>query len=188
MKKILLCVVIFCYSDLYAQLFTEDNQIIFNEFQQNDSIKKASIGKEFNDFKAMTLEGDSVFKNNLIGKVTVVSIWFVTCAPCIAEFEELSILYNKYKDNINFQFLSFTTDSYEVAIKAVEKYNIPYPVCPIPKEKAYQMNFKAGGFPTKFIISREGKIVFFKTGGFIEQEKVVKDIKELEDIIIKLLL
>jgi len=151
-----------------------------------DSIKKTSIGKEFYDFKAMTLEGNSVIKRDLLGKITIVDLWFVNCAPCISELGELNELYKKFKDVFDFRFLSFTVDSTDVAIKAVKKYNILYDVCPISREVASNMNFGMG-FPTKIIINREGKIVFFKAGGSINPENVEKDIKEIEDIIRKLI-
>ena len=185
--KIISCFFILFSTGLFAQNGIENYQVDVNKYLlKMDSIKKSSIGKEFYDFKAKTLEGNSAFKRDLLGKITIVDIWFENCAPCLVELEKLSELYKKFKDISDFKFLSFTIDSPDVAIKAVKKYNISYEVCPISREVANNMNFNMG-FPTKIIINREGKIVFFKIGGSTNSGIVEKDIKEIEDIIRKLI-
>ena len=182
MKKFLslFCVVLICNTWLSAQIKSEQ-EMIRDIIQRSDSIEKAAIGKELCEFESATLDGRVITNNNLQGKITFVDLWFETCSPCIAEMGDLIELYCKLKDNKDFQFFSFTVDSPETAKKAVEKYNIPYIVCPISREDAYRMNMHTG-FPTKIIINKDGKITFFKTGGSKEQER-----KEIEDKIKQLL-
>jgi thiol-disulfide isomerase/thioredoxin len=116
----------------------------------------------------------------------MMNFWFETCSPCIAELGALSDLFGKYKDNPNFLFLSFTIDNAEVAKKAVEKYDIPFFVCPVSREEASRMNFGMG-FPTNIVINSEKKIEFFKTGGSVDEEKVKMQIKEIENVIAQIL-
>ena len=182
MKRVLflLCVVLICNTELSAQIKSE-RELVRDVLLQLDSISKAAIGKELCDFKSSTLDGRVISNKDLKGKITFVDLWFETCSPCIAEMGDFIELYGKLKDNKDFQFFSFTVDSPETAKKAVEKYNIPYIVCPISREDAYRMNMNTG-FPTKIIINKDGKITFFKTGGSKKQE-----IKEIEDKIKQLL-
>lgn len=144
-----------------------------------------AIGKEFCDFETISLNRDTITDNHLMGKITVVNFWFEGCAPCIAELEALTDLFNKYKNNISFQFLSFTVDNVEVAQKAVNKHNIPYIVCPVSRELAYKMNFNCG-FPTNIVINKERKIVYFKSGGFLENEMIEKEFLNMAEVIAKL--
>ena len=186
MKKILilLCIVILCNIGLSAQSNkSSDLDQAKGILLRLDSIAKNAIGKNFCDFESVTLDGKAISKKDLKGKVTLVDMWFVNCSPCIAEMGGFIELYGKLKDNKEFQFFSFTRDYPEVAQKAVEKYKIPYIVCPVSSEDIYRMNFGCG-FPTKIIIDKEGKIVFFRTGGAIDRDK---EMKEIEDIIKQML-
>jgi len=163
------------------------SSLLMSEMLRIDSIEKSTLGKDFSEFKTVALNGDVISEKNLNGKVTLVNFWFETCAPCIAELGALSNLFNEYKDNPDFLFLSFTVDNLEVARKAVEKYDIPFIVCSLSREEASRMNFSMG-FPTNIILNRERKIVFFKSGGSIKEKMVEKQIKEIGNVISKILI
>ena len=179
-KKLLLCIVLFCNAGLSAQVRVDLSQL-------RDSVTKSAISNDYCDFESVSLDGKVFSKKDLIGKITLIDLWFEACSPCIAEMGYLIELYGRLKDNNNFQFLSFTIDNSEVAKKAVEKYNIPYIVCPISREEASRMNFRRG-FPTKIIINKEGKIVFLESGGPTDPESVKRKIKKMEGQIKHLLL
>lgn len=174
----------------YTKSFSQDYAIVFdsitNTYKFNRDLNYA-IGKKMCDFKAISLNGNTISNDQLIGKVTVVNLWFEGCAPCITELDFLSDLYNKYRNNRFFNFFSFTVDNVEVARKSVNKYNILFTVCPVSRELAYEMNFNFG-FPTNMIINRKGEVVFFKTGGPLEKERAEKEIAKMDDIIAQLLL
>ena len=174
MNRILffLCIVLFCNTGTFAQ---DNTSPVTQLLQKLDSIKRSAIGKDFCEFESVTLNGEVISKKDLIGKITFINLWFETCNPCIAEMGDLIELYDKLRDNKDFQFFSFTTDAFEIAKKAVEKYNIPYIVCPVLREDAYRMNLNTG-FPTKIIIDKEGKIVFFNSGNVNEIEGIIKQI------------
>ena len=166
----LLSIVLFCNTGIFAQ---DNTSPVTQLLQQIESIKKSAIGKEFCDFESDALDGKVISKKDLKGKITFINLWFETCSPCIAEMGNLIELYSKLKDNKDFQFFSFTIDAFEIAKKAVEKYNIPYIVCPVSREDAYRMNLNTG-FPTKIILDKEGKIVFFNSGSINEIEGLIK--------------
>ncbi len=181
MKGFLLLILFFLTESMLAQDFnTGLNRFI----KEQDSIRQTYIGKKYPAFVSVTMEGDTISEKMLPGKVTFLNFWFETCAPCIAEFEELKSMYERYKDDQNFQFISFTTDSYTDAKKTVRKYKLPYKVCHISRDYASKMNFNQG-FPTNIVIDKKGNVVFLKAGGATDQERVKKAIKEIDDIIAK---
>ena len=177
------CFMIFVYTKSFSQDVTIVNDSIANNYKNINY----AIGKKFCDFETVSLNNDTISNHDLLGKVTMVNLWFEGCAPCIAELGALSKLYYKYKNNSSFQFLSFTVDYFEVARNAVNTYKIPFTVCPVPRELASIMNFKSG-FPTNIIINKEGIIVFFKSGGHINIEKVEEDIAQIDEVIAQMLL
>ena len=167
----------------HAQGTIRLQQYVDSMIQQKEIKSQQLIGTIYPAFAiANTSEGGTINNQALKGKITIINFWFEACAPCIAELDALSNLYNKYKNNASFQFLSLTVDNSETAQKAVKKYNIPYAVYPITKEDAYKMNFHSG-FPTSIIINRAEEILFFTTGGHTEKEMADKQVKEMEDII-----
>ena len=126
MKKIFLIFILLLFC-CYTRTFSQDSIFVYdsisNTYVINDNY---AIGKEFNIFETISLNSDTISNNDLAEKVIFINFWFEGCAPCIAELDALSDLYSKYKNNISFQFLSFSVDNVEVAKKAVSKYNIYY--------------------------------------------------------------
>jgi len=184
-EKIVFLFMLFNYTISFAQVINDKFDIIMNSysfFKDNNYL----IGKEINNFEAVSLNNDTVSKSCLFGKVTLINFWFENCAPCIAEFGVLSNLYKKYKNNCSFQFLSFTPDESEIARKVVNKYSIPFAVFPVSREFIYRMNFNSG-FPTTIIINKEGIIEFIKVGGSIDDELIKQSIIKIDDIIEQIL-
>ena len=181
--KILLyfCMMIVCCSKSFTQNYRIDPDSMIKNIIYNDN--QYVIGKELCDFETVSLNGEAISNDQLIGRVTLVNLWFEACAPCIAELADLSNLYNKYKNNRTFQFLSFTVDNVSVARNAVSKYHIPFTVCPISRELAYKFNFNFG-FPTNMIINKEGKIVFFNIEAIYSKKNNDKNLITLMDELI----
>lgn len=181
MKGFLLLILLFLTESILAQDF---NTELIRFIKEQDSIRQTYIGKKYPAFVSVTMEGDTISEKMLPGKVTFLNFWFETCAPCIAEFEELKLMYEKYKGTPDFQFISFTTDSRSDAEKVVGKYKLPYKVCRISRDYASKLNFNQG-FPTNIVIDKKGNVVLLKVGGPTEQERVKSAIKEIDDVIAK---
>jgi peroxiredoxin len=168
-------------------LSAQEDKFLADFFHKTDSILQSKIGTLYPDFTATTLDGKTISDRQLIGRVTIINFWFEACAPCIAEFDALSELYHKFKDDSSFQFLSFTFEQVEDAKAIVQKFNIPYDVSSISHEEcSSRLNF-GFGFPTTIIINQSGKIVFIKHGGSTDTVKVAIMVQEFEQIIADLL-
>lgn len=151
-------------------------------FHKKDSVFQLNLGKQYPVFKATSLDGQTIEEKGLVGKVSIINFWFKYCKPCVAEMDELCILQQKFIENPAFQFISFTSDSSDDAKESVEKLQLSFPVYPISRNECYRLNFNQG-FPTTIIVDKVGKIVFLKSGGSLEKEKIAQDIRNLEQII-----
>jgi cytochrome c biogenesis protein CcmG, thiol:disulfide interchange protein DsbE len=136
---------------------------------------RENIGKSLPDFRSTSLNGESYSREILAGKVTFINFWFEHCPPCIAEFEALNDLYKRFKENKEFQFLSFTWEKKENALRVAQKYGLEYPIiCLSPDSCRKLINNKYAGYPTNIITNKASKIQFFIIGGPKDSEEAEK--------------
>jgi len=133
---------------------------------------------KFEQFQ-LKADNDVVYNtDSLHGKITFISFWMENCLPCLAEFKSLEKLFQKYKSNSKFQFLSFTRDPIDNIAKIKGQYGFSYPAMSMGLEEIYEHNFKMG-FPIIMITDINGNVRYLKSGGFIEEEKVEKTVSSL---------
>lgn len=188
-KKMLFITLMFCVQIAFAQSekYEKMNKIMSTIIAQRDSANRACIGKPYPEFNLVTLNNDTISDRQLLGKVTFINFWFTTCGPCVAEFNQLNLLYDKYKDNPDFQFISITLDPHEQAMLTVKEKYIPYWVCSASREECGRLNMD-NGFPTNIIVDKSGKIVFLKTGGSLEEPQIKESLIDPAEKIIDSLL
>jgi thiol-disulfide isomerase/thioredoxin len=121
------------------------------------------LGKAFPTFVAAN-EKRKISNDSLMGKVVLINFWFEGCPPCIAEFNAFNELAQKLKGNKNFEFISFTKDNTETIKRVKEKYNLQYEVFQASTKECYRLN-KNSGFPTNFILDKQGTIKYWNMGG-----------------------
>lgn len=127
-----------------------------------------NVGKQYINFSKKSLSGKSYSNKVLEGKVTLINFWFESCGPCIAEFDELNKLFQTYKSNKYFQFISFTTDSKNKAKLIAQKHKLKFPIICISEMEAQQLNYKSG-FPTNIVVDKTGKIFSIDIGGSLDK-------------------
>jgi cytochrome oxidase Cu insertion factor (SCO1/SenC/PrrC family) len=181
MRFLFVPIILFFSISLSAQL---DFSVIQ---QEKDSITLLRIGTPFPDFTTTSLDGKPVGKEQLTGKITIINFWYQSCAPCIAEFDALNDLYDKFKDNSLFQFLSFTFDPEENAKETVRKFNISYDVFSLVKKECLRL-IGNGLFPTSVIVDQTGRIAFIKEGGAIDKQGAAAEVQKMELLIAYLLM
>jgi thiol-disulfide isomerase/thioredoxin len=188
MRSGLLSLFVLLYLISNAQtLTTHEIDSINNEFSNaRNKRNKDAIGKPYPSFSFAT--DGKVFNNDLLkGKTVFINFWFEACAPCIAEFGALSEVYQKLKDNKNFEFISFTFETPEKIKKVKEKYPLPYTVISIDRKECYRLNLN-NGFPANMILDSTGAIKYMSFGG--NTDKAIASKYAMENIypeIVKLL-
>jgi peroxiredoxin len=177
-------IICLCTISVYSQLPIDSQKIYTMDslYRQMERKQQENIGKQFPQFHAVTLNGETFTESNLKGKVTLINFWFEFCSPCIAEFDALNDLVVQFKGNTKFQFISFTSDTEESAKISVEKYHLLFPVLCIHESECFRLNFNSG-FPTSIIIDETGKILVIKSGGSLDKTVIEPEIQKLAAVI-----
>jgi thiol-disulfide isomerase/thioredoxin len=114
--------------------------------------------KPLPEFEIAKLDGGSVKSADLKGKVTVLDFWATWCDPCKAEVPDYNALLEKYAGK-DFQILGVTMESGtadEIKQKAAE-LKIKYPLA-LGDDKIVDAFGGMLGFPTTFLVTKDGKI------------------------------
>jgi thiol-disulfide isomerase/thioredoxin len=112
------------------------------------------------NWQLVNQSGEDYDFNEAKGKVVVINFWATWCPPCIAEMPSLEALYDSYKDDVVFLFVS-NEDTITISkFMAKNNYSFQYysPKTSNPKQ------FDVSGIPRTFILDKEGQIVVDKTG------------------------
>ncbi|WP_298554657.1 TlpA disulfide reductase family protein [uncultured Parabacteroides sp.] len=150
---------------------------------QQDSVHESRIGKGYPfEFQFTTEDGNYFSDKKLRGKVTLLNFWFEACAPCVAEFQVLEDLYQKYRSNPDFQIVTFSTDRPEHIKKTLLRYGLHFPVCPVSRSDAAKLNFNQG-FPTNIVIDKNKIVLYLSFGGPVEEKQVREIMRNIETII-----
>jgi len=132
-----------------------------------------------------SLEGQGIPLSQYQGKVVLVNFWATWCEPCQVEIPWLIEMQQKYSSK-GFTVLGVDVDdeanNLVSAYTAKERFNvngqklaINYPI--LRGDDAVADKFGGLlGYPTSFLVSRDGKIVK-KTQGLIDYEEITKAIE-----------
>lgn len=113
---------------------------------------------------------------NTRGKVVFINFWATWCPPCIAEMPSIQDLYNDYKDNVVFMFV--THDDFETVEKFKTKRGFNFEVFTPLNESPSELQTRA--IPRTFIINKQGEIVVDESGAVDwNSNKVRRQLDEL---------
>lgn len=122
------------------------------------------------DWELTDLEGQPLRSSDFKGKVLVVDFWATWCAPCVSEIPGYIELQKKYEaQGLAFVGLSLDAGGPDVVRKFVKAHKVNYPV----GLAGDQVQAAFGGFeaiPTTFVIGRDGRIAYKKTGAMKKSE------------------
>ena len=143
----------------------------------NDINLSVSKGQEAPDFVLPLTDGSEAKLSELLKdkEVVVLNIFASWCGPCKKEFPDMEKTYQKYKDKMEIVAVSgdLVLDEMEDMVKYKEEHNLSFLIG--MKNESID-SLKVGGFPTTYIIDRNGRIVFSQSGAFLHEgdfEKVV---------------
>src|SRR3989454_9627499 len=122
------------------------------------------------DFKLNDLNGKAFKSSQLQGNVVLVDLWATWCEPCIADIPMLNRLHEKFGSR-GLKVIGIAVESgWAKDIKPhVAKLGIKYPVL-VGTEKIVEQ-YEMIGFPTTYLIGRDGKLVKKYLGTLPDQEK-----------------
>jgi thiol-disulfide isomerase/thioredoxin len=114
-------------------------------------------------WSVQTLDGEKTIPmSSLRGHVLFVNFWATWCAPCRAEFSGIERLYGQSKDkDVIFLCLSQENPTY------LQRYLRKHPLgLPVYRVRDLPDSWQVSALPSTFIISREGKLSFSRTGAY----------------------
>jgi len=119
-------------------------------------------------------DGKKMSLTQMKGKVILMDFYFIGCGACMTSLNSLNHIYEKYK-NQTFVLASLTERDSKKSVLAFDKnYHIKYPgyIDASDVVKSYHVT----GFPTFYIIDKQGKIANVLVGYYDDFEKKMTDI------------
>ena len=105
-------------------------------------------------------------------KVVIINFWATWCPPCRAEMPSLQKLYDDYRDNVEFIFI--TNEESNIVLRFLEKnnYNLPS----YNQYSATPNEFNVSSIPATYIINKNGEIVVHEVGAADWNSNTIRDI------------
>ncbi|MEJ5338751.1 MAG: peroxiredoxin family protein [Aquificaceae bacterium] len=126
------------------------------------------------DFTFKTTDGKELKLSQLRGKAVLLNFWATWCPPCKEEMPIFEREYRRCRDR-GFEVLAVNMDSSEGALEKFLREN-RYSFTIVRPSEELEKELKLMGFPTSYLLDRNGKIYRIRLGVYRELEK---DLKEL---------
>ena len=112
------------------------------------------------NWKLLSNTNESLDFTSTNGKVVFINFWATWCPPCIAEMPSLQALYDDYKDDVVFLFV--TSDDFETVKKFKLKKQFTFEVFQPLNKVPIELTTRS--IPRTFIINKNGDIVVDESG------------------------
>lgn len=145
-----------------------------------ESAKATALGRISPDFTKKDMNGQPFTLSSLKGKYVLVDFWGSWCGPCRSSHPHMKTVYEKYKPK-GLEIVGVADEkSSDMAAnenawkKAIQSDGIPW--VHVMNNYGKETNdlvqaYGVSGFPTKFLLDKEGKIVFKLIGAGEEGDK-----------------
>ena len=125
------------------------------------------------------LEGKSFDLNLYEGNVIILNIWATWCKPCIAEFESLEKVKEKFKD-IKVKIIAVSNEDLKLINSFLDKRKFDLEFIKLNGDLSY---FNAYSLPTTVVFDKNGDESFRLTGGVdFNTNNFIEKIYEIEKL------
>lgn len=125
------------------------------------SLDSKVVSLQNSSWELKGLNTDNINLADFSGKVVFVNFWATWCPPCRAEMPAIQNLYDTYKNEVVFLFV--TNESLVKVEPFLKKYNYDLPVYNSLTKIPLELN-TTNSIPATYIINKKGDIVLSKTG------------------------
>ncbi len=130
-------------------------------------------------FEAFDERQNPVAEGNFQNKIVLLDFWTTTCGICFKKFPQVQTVYDKYKSDSSVMILAVNNpieeDKPNQAFDDVRKEGHSFPVV-VTKDEDLAEKFGVKGYPTTFVINRNGQIVY--KGDIEGAVRMVDELKE----------
>jgi cytochrome c biogenesis protein CcmG, thiol:disulfide interchange protein DsbE len=146
--------------------------------QPADSMQ-AGAAKPAPAFETRTLDGEPASLADYRGQVVLLNVWATWCDPCIRELPELVRMHDQLHGK-GFTVIGLNTDVRGKlgAVRAMTmRHKLSFPVW-VDFESKSQVAFELRGYPTSFLIDRQGNIRWKREGEILRNDPELMPILE----------
>ena len=118
-------------------------------------------GNQAPDVRFNLLDGRTVSLADLRGKVVVLMFWYIGCPVCRAMKPQLNAFRSRFKAEDDVVFIAVTADTKEQVKKYLAKESFDYLQAADGQDVI--SNFVVGVYPKNVVISKDGKIVYWRS-------------------------
>jgi len=175
MKKTLTFLLfVFLFVSLYGQTDSSFKADSSKTKAKGEMMHEERIGTKFPISNFTTIDGEVLSESDLRGNVVFINFWFKACPPCMAEMKGLNLLYEKYIGS-NIVFIMITFEEPGIIREVVKDYDLKYNMISLTQEKLSTWDLRFG-YPSSFILDRNGNIVYARMGGKSDVESATKEV------------
>lgn len=127
------------------------------------ALPELEFGTSAPAFSLVTFDEDSITLFDLRGEMVLLDFWYINCYPCqlaIPDLNRLDSLYNS--KGLNVLGLNYHDRKMERINDYVRRKKIGYTI--VKSDKQTAADYKVQGYPTFYLIDREGKIRYSEIG------------------------
>jgi cytochrome oxidase Cu insertion factor (SCO1/SenC/PrrC family) len=137
-----------------------------------EGLPKPKTGEGIPDFLVHDMNGEAITAENLKGKVTVISFWYVTCKACLNEMPYINAMGERFSNNPDVVFLAPTPEPYFTVKKFQEIQAFSYIACPEASSLIDALHVTV--YPTHVVIGKDGHVLKSYSGGLPGVEDLIK--------------
>lgn len=140
------------------------------ESQGDTGLQRVVEGQKAPELNLMDQDGNPVSLANYAGKKVYINFWASWCKPCLQEMPQLEKIYQKYKNNPDYAFISVTSPNdakfanahsvdgaQENILATAKKAGVTYPVFFDYKDSAIG-SYTIRAFPSHVFINSDGTV------------------------------
>lgn len=116
------------------------------------------------DWRLVSTGGDTLSLSDFKGDLVLMDFFFVSCPACIEILPDLKKLHEKYKDSGLHIIGLDKIDSQKILEYFIGRHGIEYPV--LLSNWQVDEAYCISGYPTTYLIGRDGKVLFSHVGGY----------------------
>lgn len=134
------------------------------------------VGKKLPDTVLKDLAGSDFKLDNIIGKPTLITTWFINCPPCIKEIPLLNYLSKTLGNEYNFIALTFEERNKIKDFLTEKEFNVYH----LTDAKEYLNQLNLNSYPTNLFLDEDG-ILRFISGEIVFTKEPNEPYKIVED-------